>query len=298
MFGPVGSFFKHHRAERRGAIILGFLILVMILATSLANRFVIPKPGKAIVYLIESTEEPQGLNPENLFQFNPNTLNDSGYMALGFSEKEIATLRKYQAAGGHFAVRSDFSRLFFVDSIEYELLEPYIQLPDTKPQDTLRKKSRNQTLNETGVRWSDTANYSIYEYREFSCELNSADTTALKRLKGIGSYYAREIVRYREALGGYHSLGQLLELYKMTPDKIDAFAHQVQIDQNLIRKLKMNSATAQELAQHPYINLALASELILYREAHGNFENSGQVCGSGLLDAELCRKLAPYLSFD
>ena len=49
-------------------------------------------------------------------------------------------------------------------------------------------------------------------------ELNSADTTRLKMLRGIGSGYAKMIVAYREKLGGFYKAEQLLEVYKF-PDE-------------------------------------------------------------------------------
>ena len=40
-------------------------------------------------------------------------------------------------------------------------------------------------------------------------ELNSADSTTLIGVRGIGPYYAKKILRYREQLGGFHSTRQL-----------------------------------------------------------------------------------------
>ena len=43
-------------------------------------------------------------------------------------------------------------------------------------------------------------------------ELNSADSTALVSIRGIGPYYASKILRYREQLGGFHATRQLKEI--------------------------------------------------------------------------------------
>ena len=42
--------------------------------------------------------------------------------------------------------------------------------------------------------------------------LNTADTTALKTIPGIGPYFARKIVQYGERLGGYVNIDQLDEI--------------------------------------------------------------------------------------
>ena len=46
-------------------------------------------------------------------------------------------------------------------------------------------------------------------------ELNSADTIELQYIRGIGSYYAKQIVRYRQQLGGYYKVEQLREIMEL-----------------------------------------------------------------------------------
>ena len=58
----------------------------------------------------------------------------------------------------------------------------------------------------------DTTLYPIKLHPGQTIELNRADTTALKRIPGIGSYYARKIVQHRDKLGGFVSIAQLEEL--------------------------------------------------------------------------------------
>ena len=54
-------------------------------------------------------------------------------------------------------------------------------------------------------------------------ELNTADTATLKKIPGIGSYYARKIVAYREALGGFVSKSQVTEIDGLPPDIVQWF---------------------------------------------------------------------------
>ncbi|MGB6036442.1 MAG: helix-hairpin-helix domain-containing protein, partial [Cryomorphaceae bacterium] len=230
------------------------------------------------------------------FKFNPNILSDSGYSALGFSEKEIKTLRNYQKAGGNFEIKTDFAKLFFVDEEEYIELEPFIDLPEAKPKKEYAQ-SFEKPSSKPKVNWSDTAFTETYSFKAFTCNLNTADTNELKKLHGVGSFYAVKIVEYREELGGFHTIAQLLELWKMTPEKIDKFASQIEIDQSEIRQININRASAQQLAKHPYVSFGEASKIVLKREELGTFADSKAFCSTGLLDADLCRKLVPYLNF-
>lgn len=302
MFKKLRIFFEHNCAERNGTIALLIIIFCGLLITWFATEFYEP-PKEDISELAAYIEQQnsKGDNHSHLqdtillkpFQFDPNTLSDSGYLQLGFSGKEIKTLRNYQKAGGSFRKKSDFKRLFFVDSAEYAQLEPFILLPESNSK--VRRSKRIKKPTKTA--WSDTATYVPYT-RDSLIELNTADTHALKSLKGIGSFYANEIVRYRSELGGYHNLGQLLELWKMESSKIDVFADRVIIDSNFIRTIQINKLTSQELSAHPYISLQLASKLIYSRESAGRFKNLQDLHKRKLVNEELSSKLAPYLDFE
>lgn len=308
MFERVKSYFIHYRSERRGIIVLLILIFLSIVGVELFRFFYTPDIERIDVLVINDGEESmeasaasfrQQAKAKEFFKFNPNTLSDSGYSKLGFTEKEIKTLRNYQKAGGSFEVKDDFSKLFFVDEEEYEALEEYIDLPAEKPlvkegfaYTSTRKDSPKQKIS-----WSDTADTKGYSYSTYTCNINTADTNELKRLRGIGSFYANRIIERRDELGGYHTLAQLMELWNMTPEKIDKFAEQVIINAEEIRQIKINRASAYELSQHPYLSFGQSSEIVLKREEIGSFVDSDSFCSAGLLDAELCRKLVPYLNF-
>lgn len=313
MFNNLIAYFEHNKSERNGAIAILIILLIVGVASQLFYLWYEP-PLKEISPFAELKQEIQDEidKKENgygsieksfaePFLFNPNTLSDSGYTKLGFSEKQIATLRNYQKAGAEFNVKSDFKKLYFVDDKKYEELEEFIDLPDYKPKKEFKKPEFEQkdfSPKRDTTKWSDTTSIENYTFKPFTCDLNLADTTELKKLPYIGSFYAREIVRYRNELGGYHSLAQLLELYKMKPETIDKFADRVTIDKSEIRRVNINKATTQELSAHPYIDFALANKIVAKRETDATFKNMEQLCNSGLLNVELCSKLAPYLSFE
>lgn len=66
-------------------------------------------------------------------------------------------------------------------------------------------------------------------------ELNSADSTALVSIRGIGPYYASKILRYREQLGGFHTTRQLKEI-KFQYLNIDSLLPHFSVNPALIRK--------------------------------------------------------------
>ena len=129
-------------------------------------------------------------------------------------------------------------------------------------------------------------------------ELNSADTLLLKQVPGIGSSYARRIVKYRKLLGGYTSVSQLRELYGMDEARYIQLEPWFEVDTTLLVKLSVNHAEYKELLRHPYLDAAQTRVIDRLRRQKNGLKGWYEL---RLLDefgkADSVR-LAPYLLFD
>ncbi len=97
-------------------------------------------------------------------------------------------------------------------------------------------------------------------------ELNSADTTALMTLYGIGGYYARKIVDFRQRLGGsFASPEQLMDIYGIDSARFVGFADRVYVDTSLIIPLDLYHMPLDSMARHPYIGKYAARGIDRYR---------------------------------
>lgn len=129
-------------------------------------------------------------------------------------------------------------------------------------------------------------------------ELNSADTTVLKKVPGIGSTFSNRIIKFRELLGGFHNISQLREVYGIDDDKFNQLKSWFEADTSQIRKLKVNALTFETLSRHPYLSYKQTRAIIRLRE------RKGQLTGWEMLDllnefsAEDKQRLKPYISFD
>jgi competence ComEA-like helix-hairpin-helix protein len=131
-------------------------------------------------------------------------------------------------------------------------------------------------------------------------EINSADTTTFKKLRGIGSGYARMIVNYREKLGGFYSSKQLLEVYKFPTETYEKIKNQLSVDTTLIRKINVNTATVKELKQHPYISYYQALSIVENRDLAPEMRYNclyDMVVDEDLKEEDILR-VAPYLMFE
>ena len=60
--------------------------------------------------------------------------------------------------------------------------------------------------------------YKKFNYDTVRIYVNSADTTELKRLRGIGSVLSARIVKYRDKIGGFKSLEQIQKIYGLSEE--------------------------------------------------------------------------------
>lgn len=123
--------------------------------------------------------------------------------------------------------------------------------------------------------------------------LNTADTTALKTVPGIGPYFARKIVEYGQRLGGYVSVDQLDEIEDFP---LDAKRY-LTIRNAQPRKLNVNKLSLNELKRHPYINYYRAKAVTDYRRLHGPIHSLDDLRLSKDFPPDIIARLAPYVEF-
>ena len=123
--------------------------------------------------------------------------------------------------------------------------------------------------------------------------LNTADTTALKTVPGIGPYFARKVVEYGERLGGYVSVDQLDEIENFPLDAKDYLV----IEHAAPKKLNLNRLSVNELRRHPYINFYQARAITDYRRLHGSLRSLQELRLSKDFPPEAIIRLEPYVEF-
>lgn len=126
--------------------------------------------------------------------------------------------------------------------------------------------------------------------------LNQSDSADWTSLNGIGPIYAARIVKYRDMLGGFSSKEQLKEVYGIDEELFSKLENRIQLDKAELRRININTADYQFLAQHPYIKPSLAKQLVNYRAQHGNFNSLDHLFEFHQMDSLTFNKLKPYLS--
>ena len=104
-------------------------------------------------------------------------------------------------------------------------------------------------------------------------QINTADTLVLQNLPGIGPYFARNIVSYREKLGGFVEMNQLLEVYAFDSTRLETIKPHIIIDSIETKKIKINHDDFKTILRHPYIEYEDVKKIINYRESRGMIQD-------------------------
>ncbi|WP_287677034.1 helix-hairpin-helix domain-containing protein [Bacteroides sp.] len=125
-------------------------------------------------------------------------------------------------------------------------------------------------------------------------DVNTADTSILKKIPGIGSVISRNIVNYRNRLGGFYNTAQLLEVQYVDSTLLKWF----EVKSDIFRKIRINKAGIDELRSHPYMDFYKAKAIIDFRRKRGSIDGMSQISMFEEFSEEDIDKLSHYFSFE
>ena len=229
--------------------------------------------------------------------FNPNDLTVAEWQAFGLPKYLALRVLNYRNKVGDFRYKAELGRLYGLPDSVFQRLYPYIQLPEERPKAYSR---RYNPITNNGLPAPEPRGNNGRPPREkfilAPFNVNTADTTQLKQIRGIGSKLSARIIKYRDGLGGFHSIAQLQEVYGLQPEIVDSLRKYTFVpDAYTPQQLYINTATADELKLHPYISSNVARALVAYREQHGDYKEPEDIKQVRLVTPELFEKLKPYL---
>lgn len=237
--------------------------------------------GVQYIYNVETVRR-------KLSAFDPNTADSTLLLSLGLQPWQVRSIYRYRAKGGIYRQPSDFARLYGLTVKQYKELLPYIHISD-------EYKPAAEVYGRTDAVKSgrDTLRYPVKLQPGLYVTLDDADTASLRKVPGIGRYYASRIVRYRNDLGGYVSVAQLSEIEGIPEAALSYF----RVTGGAVRKLNLNRLTLNELKHHPYINFYQARRIIDYRRLKGPLHSIDDLRLLKDFSQRDIERLRPYVEF-
>lgn len=263
----------------------------------------------------------------HLFLFNPNTITLDSLVMLGFSPKQAQTILNYRNKGGRFRKKEDFAKMYVVSEEKYAALQQWIDIPVVADKGNTKSKEETKNLEGAGqssgsgvaglesaskrsggklktaadtVKSEKKAAYVPYIPQvgktQWICNLNTADSAQLVKLYGIGPYFAKKILQYRQRLGGsFADARQLLEIEGIDMEKYTKFEQKVVVNEEDIKKFTIEELDRKFMEQHPYIGAYAARGIILYKEGKAGKITIEELVKENILLPEPASRLKFYI---
>ena len=222
------------------------------------------------------SERKRSLDSISYTPFRIDTATADYLRSLGFSRRQAELVVRYREMIGGYRSMEEFAECYAVDSAMAERLRPYIIFPER-----------------------DTTATVVYEREaiSFPVNINTADSTTLRRVRGIGEKSVGPIMRYRELLGGYYSVDQISELDVVTEENFRIISQQIYADSVDIKKISINFASPKVLEVHPYLSNRMLRRIINKRELKGGWSTIQEMIDDDIFTEEEAARVAPYLDF-
>lgn len=224
-----------------------------------------------------------------LFDFDPNTADSITLVHLGLKPFMARMILKYRTKGGRYRKPDDFAKVPYLDKSLYARLLPHIKID----------QRMIAVHRDTVIRYKPI----VYQKQEKLAEgmhidLNSSDTTDLKKIPGVGSGIAQIIVNYRNHLGGFYSINQLREIKQFSPEQVDKFSHFLALSNSQsTRKIPVNKSGIERLMSHPYLNFYQAKAIVELKKKKGKLTSMNQLSLYEEFTKQDFERLAHYLDF-
>lgn len=178
--------------------------------------------------------------------FNPNYINDEKAAKLGMSVEEVDRLNRFRAERKFVNSAKEFQNVTNVSDELLEKISLYFKFPEWTQQ-----KQQIDFKKEKVVKKVD---------------LNTITFDELIAINGIGNYFANLVLSEREQLKGFVSVDQLNYIKGLRPEAVHVLKQNVYIKSKPeIKKVNLNTASKDEIAQIPYVNARLAREIVVFR---------------------------------
>ncbi len=283
----IRAYFGFSRMETNAFLLFIPLIFVLLFSGSIYRRFVwsepFPDPRRtdSLLAWLESHQiKRDTIQPSVAFHpFDPNRVSEGELIALQLKPWIAKRIVGYRSKGGSFRKAEDVLRIYGMDSAWYATAKQWMRftVPLSPPKGKTVSRQKSTALQ----------------------DINTADTTGLMDVYGIGRVLAKRIVTFRDRLGGFVDIGQLKEVYGLDSAVIGRLKKRFSVMPEFKpRQLPINTAMFEELSSHPYIGKRRAQTIEAFIKQHGKLDSLGQLGQIRSLDAAWLAKVKPYLTLE
>ena len=239
--------------------------------------------------------------PVESFPFDPNTADSTTLLRLGLSPRQVRSIYRYRAKHGRYHKTEDFMHVPGLTNEQWDRLRPYIRISTefqyVAPAVSLEEE-RLQGLEALKAMENADSLDSFPKQEKIlpgqTIDINTADTSQLKKIPGIASKRAARIVAYRRLLGGFVNIEQAMEAIEM-PDTVLKYMSLSPVE---VKKINVNKLSVQQMMKHPYLSFYQAEVIWEHRQNKGELHSIDDLSHLKYFQPTDLDRLRPYISFE
>lgn len=189
--------------------------------------------------------------------YNPNYLTDEQGYLLGMSIKEIDRLFAYRKKNKWCNNAKEFQEVTQISDSLFSVIGPLLRFPGKPGRNRLKEQKRSEKK---------------------LLDINKASQRELEQIRGVGSVLSERIVKYRAMLGGFSTMGQLVEVWGLSDSTVKNIEKQYKVfTPPEIDKLNINTATFKEALSIVYLDYKSTKLLFKYRDSVGKIKDLEEI---------------------
>lgn len=239
---------------------------------------------------------------QQMHPFDPNTVTADELLGMGFPKQQVYALLAARERGFVFRSVYDVLSTYRWQDEDPEQLSRYVRIGPQYRKQTGRHayaaRSSYERDKEPHRRQIETDSVQAPAYPDRNkfaqhtlVDVNTADTTLLMRIPGIGPYFANQIIRYREHLGGFVNAQQLVEIPRFPEETIDWLV----VRNPQPTQIYLPAASADQMGRHPYIGYRRAKAIAAYQRHFHPIRSVDELRQTRLFSEDTIQMLLPYL---
>ena len=289
----INTFLKFNNSQKLGLLLLFAVIITLQLLLKFAdfsNPLSENKTEKqkwlAFQTDIDSAQQEQNSTIPKIYPFNPNFITDFKGYKLGMSVAEIDRLLAFRKTNKYVNSPQEFQAVTKVSDSLLAAISPYFKFPDW-----VKNKKSNSFQKFDFVDKPKKEPIAVKD-------INTATQEDLMKIYGIGDGLSIRILKERDRFGSFVSIDQIDDVWGLSPEVIAETKKYFKIvGQPNVKKIKINEASLKQLMELPYFRYQIAKEIIIFRSANGDFQNTADLTKIKDFPVDKIKIIALYLEF-
>lgn len=207
------------------------------------------------------------------------------------SVEEIDRLHSFRKGNKFVNSSQDFQKVTRISDSLLNAISPYFEFPEWTQKKKITSDSKIIENEKKG------SGLTTPKGDEVILDLNQVSASDLRTINGIGEKLSERIIKFRDRLGGFMNDDQLSDVYGLESEIVQKTLKKFKVLKTPnIKKININTASANEISKLVYIQKHVAEGIVNYRNVNGTIVSFDELISIEDFPADKIDRIRLYLS--